>query len=173
MKNSNKTLTYASGIILIILGALFIISPKSMFESIVWITGVIIIALSIISIATSLSSKNVSSYFLVSSLLGLILGIVLLYNREGAIKIIPILLGIYLLITGISKLIIMAKANYKYDIMFPTVIKIVLGSICLFTPVIPIVITGIIIGIFLILTGITNLSNIKTNEVVYKVKVKK
>lgn len=171
MKNSSKNLTLTSGIVLLILGILFVISPKGMFESIVLITGIVIIGLSIISMITSINSNN--SYFTLTSILGLILGIVLLYNRDGAVKIIPVLLGIYLLVTGISKLILLAKANSKYDIMFPSVIKIVLGSICLFTPVIPIIITGIIIGVLLILSGITTLTNIKTNDVVYKVKVKK
>lgn len=171
MKN-NKILSWVCGIILIILGLLFIVSPKGMFESIVLITGVVIIGLSVISIIFSLDNKT-SSYFLGTSILGLILGIVLLYNRDSAIKMIPILLGIYLLITGITKIVMLSKTNAKYNIIFPSVIRVVLGSICLFTPIIPIVITGIIIGVLLTIAGINILTNIKTDDIVYKIKVKK
>ena len=50
---------------------------------------------------------------------------------------------------------------------------IILGIICFSIPIIPITFVGIVIGIMLILSGISTITNYKTDEVIYKVKVKK
>jgi uncharacterized membrane protein HdeD (DUF308 family) len=49
----------------------------------------------------------------------------------------------------------------------------VLGIICFGTPIIPISIFGIFIGIVLVLSGINIITNANNSTTVYKVKVKK
>lgn len=171
---NNKTVTYFLGGILIALGVLFIISPSGVFESIVLIAGIAIIAVSAIGIILSFAGKDaLSSYFLGSSIIGLIFGIVLINNTESAIKIIPVLLGIWLFITGISTTAYMSKQGSSLVSMTSPITRMILGLICFIAPVIPISIVGIYIGIVLILSGINTITNVKNEEIVYKVKVKK
>lgn len=170
----NKKITYVLGALLIALGVLFIISPSGVFESIVSFIGIAIIAISAIGIISALFGKDASfSYFLGSSIVGLIFGIVLINNTDSAIKIIPVLLGIWLFITGISTTNYMSKQGSSLVSMTSPITRMILGIICFIAPVIPISIVGIYIGVVLVLAGINTITNVKNEEIVYKVKVKK
>lgn len=170
--NKKNTITYVLGALLIAFGVIFILTPSTAFKSIASAIAIVIILLSVVSIITALNEKNKTPYFLTTPILGIIFGIIILANKDSAIKIIPILLGIYLLVTSISTLL-MIDNNKNKELMFKTIVKLILGIIFILTPIVPIVITGIIIGIFLVLTGITTITDVKDNEIVYKVKVKK
>ena len=171
---NNKTITYIMGAVLIALGVIFIISPKNTFESIVLFGGIAIIAFSSIGILLSFFGKDASSsYYIGSSVLGLIFGIILVINTDSAVKIIPILLGIWLFISGLSTTMFMSKTGSSLVSMTTPITRMILGLICFIAPVIPISIVGIYIGIVLVLSGINTITNVKNEEVVYKVKVKK
>lgn len=170
----NKKITYVLGALLIALGVLFIISPNGVFESIVLFIGIAIMIVSVIGILSAFFSKDASSsYFLGSSIIGLIFGVVLINNTSSAIRIIPVLLGIWLFITGISTTVYMSKQGSNLVSMTSPITRMILGVICFVAPVIPISIVGIYIGIILVLAGINTITNVKSEEIVYKVKVKK
>ena len=170
----NKKITYVFGALLIALGVIFILSPKGVFQSIVLALGIIIIAFSSLGIFLSFFGKSASSsYFLGSSVLGLIFGIILISNTDSAVKTIPILLGLWLFISGISTTIFMSKSGYKLTEMVTPITRMILGLICFSAPIIPISVVGIFIGVVLVLSGINTITNVKNEEVVYKVKVKK
>ena len=170
---SNNKITNLFGIILIIVGFIFIISPKGVFESIVFVVGITIIAYSAFAILISIFGNNYSSYFITSSIIGLIFGIILISNTDGAVKIIPILLGLWLFISGLSTTLLMYKSGTKLSLMTSPITRIILGLICFMTPVIPITFFGIFIGVILVLSGINTVTNSKNEEIVYKVRVKK
>ena len=89
-----KTWNYIFGALLIIFGIIFIISPQGTFQSIVLAGGIILITYAIVSLLGAIISKNpYASYSIGSSIIGLIFGIILVNNTEGAVKLIPILLG--------------------------------------------------------------------------------
>lgn len=169
---NNKKFTYVCGALLIALGVLFVLSPKGVFESIVLFAGISIIAISAFGIILSLSKES-TSYFIGSSILGLIFGIILVSNTDSAVKTIPILLGLWLFISGVSTTIYMSKMGSKLTTMTSSITRIILGLICFMAPVIPISIVGIFIGVILVLSGISLITNVKDEEIVYKVKVKK
>ena len=171
---NNKKLTYVFGALLIALGVIFILSPKGVFESIVLFGGIAIIAFSALGILVSIFGKDASSsYFLGSSILGLIFGIILVSNTSSAVNIIPGLLGIWLFISGLSTTILMSKSGSNLVSMTTPITRMILGLICFSAPIIPISIFGIFIGVVLILSGINTITNVKSEEIVYKVKVKK
>lgn len=170
----DKKATYVFGALLIALGVIFILSPKEVFESIVLFGGIGIIVFCVIGIIyTFLGKDPASSYLLGSFILGLIFGIILVANTDSAIKVAPVLLGIWLFITGLSTTLYMSKMNTKLVDMAVPITRLLLGLICFIAPVIPISIVGIYIGIVLVLSGINTITNVKNEEVVYKVKVKK
>lgn len=170
---SNKRLSYVLGALFIAFGVLFILSPSGVFESIVVFAGAALIIFSVFGVVSSLFGKSISSYYLGSSLLGLIFGILLVTNTSSAVKIIPVLLGIYLFISGLTTTLMMSKVGSSLTSMVSPITRLILGLICFSFPIIPISIFGVFIGIVFILSGINTITNTKSEEVVYKVKVKK
>lgn len=172
--NNNNKITYLFGSLLIAIGVIFIISPTGVFETIAFAGGTVLIIFSALGLIVSIFGKGtLSQYYIASTIIGLIFGIILINNTDSAIKIIPVLLGIWLFISGLSTTIAMSKSGSKLISMTTPITRIILGLVCLLTPVIPIVITGIFIGIILILSGINTITNAKNEETIYKVKIKK
>ena len=131
----NKNITYFTGGLLLIIGIIFILSPKSAFESIVLGSGIAIIVFSAGGILYSFLGKDpTSSYFLSSSILGLIFGIILVTNAESTIKLISVLLGIWLFVTGLSTTLQMSKLNSNLSTMSMPITRLILGIICILTP---------------------------------------
>lgn len=171
---NKKVSSYIFGALLIVFGLIFILSPESAFETIVLIAGISLIVYGGLKILLALKSDNpYASYTVAGSIFSIIFGIILIGNQNAAIKVIPILLGIWLLISGITTLLFLLKTNSDRKLIIRPVLKIIVGAIAFLLPVIPIIATGIVLGVILILSGITTIMNIKDEEVVYKVKVKK
>lgn len=170
---NNRKLTYLLGGLLIAFGVIFIMSPKGVFESIVLFAGIAIIVFSVLGILISFFGNESTSYFIGSSVLGLVFGIILVSNTDSAVKTIPVLLGLWLFISGLSTTILMTKTNSNLIAMTTPITRMILGLICFVTPVVPISIAGIFIGVVLVLSGINTITNVKNEEVVYKVKIKK
>ena len=165
---------YILGLLLIAFGIVLIVSPEGVFETIVLIAGIVLIVYASFGIIVSIVNKNpTSSYLIGSSIIGLVFGIILVTNTESATKVIPILLGIWLFLSGLTTTLFMLKSGKTIKQLINPLAKTILGLICFITPIIPITIAGIFIGVVLILSGITTMTNIKNDEVVYKVKVKK
>lgn len=170
----SKKGSYILGALLMMFGCLFIFSPTNTFETIVLIAGIIIILFNVIRILFALKSDDpYSAYSITGSVVGVIFGFILISSRDTAIKIIPVLLGIWLLITGISSLLFLLKSGANSSLIVRPILSIILGAITFAIPVIPVIATGIVMGIVLILAGVTTIVNIKDEEVIYKVKVKK
>lgn len=169
-----KTWTYVLGALLIAFGVMFILSPSGTFETIVLIAGIILILFNCLKILGTLKSNNIyTTYGITSSVIGIIFGIILIGNKETAIKVIPVLLGLWLLVSGISSLVFLTKTSKNKTQITKAVLKTILGIISFALPVIPVIGAGLIIGIVLILAGITTITNAKDDEVIYKVKIKK
>lgn len=166
---SKKTWTYVLGALLIGFGVTFILSPSETFESIVLIAGVLLLIFSGMKIVSSL--KTNTSY--TGSIIGIIFGLVLILNREAAVKVIPVLLGVWLLVSGLSSLAYLKNINGDSKLITKAILKAVLGFVALVLPVIPVIATGIVVGIILVLSGISTITNARDDEVIYKVKVKK
>ena len=89
------------------------------------------------------------------------------------IDVLTLLLGLWFLISGISSLIMLIKANVDNRELYKPILKIIVGTIAFIAPVIPVVTAGLVIGIVLIIAGVTTFINSNEDEVIYKVKVKK
>lgn len=171
---NNKKGSYVLGALLIAFGVLFILSPASTFANIVLFAGLVIILFSVIRILIALKSDDpYSVYSITGSIVGVIFGFILISNRETAIKIIPVLLGVWLLVTGITSLLFLLKSGANNSLITRPVLKILLGAITFSVPVLPVIATGIVLGILLVLAGVTTIVNVKDEEVIYKVRIKK
>ena len=171
---NKKNLNYILGIMLILFGTVFVVSPKATFETIVLAGGIILIIYAIIKIITLFRSSNsYVSYSIGSTVFSLLFGLVLVFNTEGAVKIIPMLLGIWLLVSGLSSLLFVLKITKNKRNIVISIIKVMLGLISFLLPVIPVIATGIFVGIVLVTIGVTTIISNKEDDNIYKVKVKK
>ena len=162
------------GIIFILFGIIFFFVPEGIFQTVVMIAGIIIILFGIIKMIMAISSNDSQrSYLITTSVLGIICGIILIVYRAATVKLISILIGISFFISGLSSLLFMLKSNVKGKILVKPIVKILIGLIAIMVPIVPIKMTGIVIGIILVVAGISILTTKKEDMVIYKVKVKK
>lgn len=168
----NKKISNVLGILLILIGAIFVISPKGVFESLFLVIGVFIIGVSLMFLISSIANKNTMNYYFGASIFGLIMGALLVSNTDFAVKFVPVFFGLWLFISGLTSTVIMSRNTSSLKGLAGPITRMVLGIICFGTPIIPISVFGIFIGIVLILSGINIMTN-SSNTTVYKVKVKK
>lgn len=171
---SKKICTIIFGILLMLFGTTFIVSSDKAFGSIVLVIGIILIVYASIGIVSAILSKNpYASFTIGSSILLLIFGIILVSNADGTVKIITIILGIWLFISGLSSLIFTAKITKDMKALVGPITRIILGVISFVIPSISTSFVGAFLGVILILSGISTIVNVKNEETIYKVKVKK
>ena len=169
---SKKIWTIIFGILLMLFGITFIMSPDKAFGSIV--IGIILIDYASIGIISAILSKNpYASFTIGSSILSLIFGIILVSNADGTVKIITIILGIWLFISGLSSLVFTTKITKDMKALVGPITRIILGVISFAIPIISTTFVGVFLGVILILSGISTIVNEKNEETIYKVKVKK
>ena len=162
------------GIIFILFGFIFIFVPESVFETVVMVSGIVLVAFSLLKLGATIKTDSpLKAYGITTSIIGILFGTILIIYKVATIKLIAILIGIWFFLSGLSSLLLMLKANNKGAILIKPIIKIAIGVIALLVPAIPIMAAGITIGIILIFAGVSILSTKKEDEVVYKVKVKK
>lgn len=152
--------------ILIILGLVFIILPSFFVNSIGIIAGSILIIVGLLGIILALitSSFLFSSIFsIIISVISLCFGITFLINPSLLVSILPILLIIYLLFSGFSKIFSFAKFNKdKYYIinLVVGIIFVTLGITLMFFIDEFNEIVAILFGVLLLLIGVSSLIEI-------------
>lgn len=167
--------SYIIGFLFIVFGIMFVLSPNGTFENIVFVFGLLAIIIGGFKILYSLKSDNVfASLNITGALLSIIFGIVLIVNREIAVKVIPIFIGGYLFVSSLPTLIFLIKNNSNKALVSKALLKTLIGALMLVLPALQVAFFGIVLGAFLILSGVTMIMNAKEDEeVIYKVRVKK
>ena len=170
-------ISYITALILIIGGIFFIANPTSTTYTVIHTIGILFIVIGIINILTSIIRKYdilLPGNYLVNGITSLIVGLILSINPESTIKIFATILGVWLLFNGITYLAFSINNNESLTSTssIKNIIKIFLGIIILFTPIVTVLFTSYIIGTLLVISGIYMIVDIKKNEKVYKVRVK-
>lgn len=177
---NKKIWTYVIAILCILGGVYLIIKPEQSFSNVVYYVGLAILIAGILKIISSLFNKESilmpGNYFF-TGVINTLFGIILMSNSHATIKIIPIFVGIWLILSGTSGLaaiINLGRNNNKFNNqdLIINIVKLILGIIVLTTPIISIIFTGWIIGIILVGTGVYLIFNSLKDRKIYKVKVK-
>lgn len=177
MKNYKN---YIIAILLIIGGIYLIIKPNMTFQNLIFYVGLIMLIVGIpkvlVSITSSLSMLMPGSYFLSGGLTALF-GLILMLNKSSAVNIVPKIIGAWLIITSLSNIALYLNLNSKTkgkDIkdLIKNIVILVLGILCLTTPIITIIFVGSVVGLILIAAGIYMIITTYQNKNVYKVKIK-
>ena len=174
---SKKFWTYLIGILLIIGGSYLLFNPKQTFSTLVYYMGLAILIYGLVRLISSIINKATLTpgSGLSTAIINTIFGIILMKNSEATLKIIPIFISIWLIISASTELAILFKyKNVHLDasLIVSNLGKLILG-LCVFTmPIIPVIFTGWILGVILIIIGIYTVVNYKEKDSVYKVKIK-
>lgn len=176
--------TYVIGALFLAGSVLLILNPEHSLADLVYYVGIVLLITGILKIISSIVNKvyfTLGSSF-ISGIWNFIFGVLLISNADSTIKIIPVLIGLWLIITSVSGLIMMfnfrlmfANRNTQINtrMLFTSILKLVLGIIVLTTPIISIVFSGVFLGIVLVVIGIVTITSYKDDDSkVYKVKVK-
>lgn len=155
-------------IILIVAGACFIFFPSSALALALRITGAIICAFRIYKICVLLARYERTRaivFLILNDVLLLICGLMLLVNPTGAIRIVCLVIGVWLIISSGTNLFLLSQLKKSRRIWCKItlyIIEILIGFILVLYPSPLAKLIGAILGIGLLMRGITQLLDKKT-----------
>lgn len=172
-----KVWTYIIGFLCIVGGVFLVVSPGQSISMLIYYVGLVLLATGILKVLSSIISKKyfVPDSSFLSGVWNVIFGLILMFNQGLTMSVIPTFIGLWLIITSLSSLIVMFNFRKTYldtRRLFTCIFKLIVGIVVLTTPILLAVLSGVLIGIVLILIGVwTIVSNLKKDKV-YKVRVK-
>lgn len=171
-------ITYVIGAILIAGGILLLINPHGSINSIVKCIGLVLGITGLVKFFYALySNSNDKGEAIFSGVVNLTAGLILYLNSTGATRLISIVLGLWLVLSSASALVIVAIGNKKNLLsnkpFIVNAVKLLVGIIIIVTPVVTWIFTGLAMGIILIIIGIYVIISGMGEKSIYKVKVKK
>lgn len=160
-----KTLIAISGILLIILGILFIANPGSALTTMAWLIGFTTLLAGIIELTAVLNAQEMipnSGTRVLSAVFQIIVGFILLANKWLVAVSLPIMFSIWVMIEGIIvvvKAFDYKKVEYKWwwCVLLLGVAGAILGFCALVNPVKTGVLLSILVGIGVLTEGISYL----------------
>lgn len=177
---SKKIWNFIIGLVLIIGGAILLVNPEQSFSKLVFFVGIVLLLTGIIKIIYAFLNRDyvyLPGNVFMSGFLNALFGFVLIFNPDTTTKIISIFIGIWLLSTSLSSLVLLLnmKGNdyFSQTMLVTNILKFIVGLLVLVTPIISVLFTGVFLGLFLIVVGVCAIFNYKDEEKIYKVKVKK
>lgn len=127
-------------LIFIATGIFLLMRPETAINIVCYVIGVILILWGVISIIQFFSNKNSKDYLSVSFIFGsfvFIFGIIVLIKPNIIASIIPLLLGIWMVINGVTKLsyaLTINKENNAALSIIGSIAIIILGILMIFNP---------------------------------------
>lgn len=158
MKNILEKVFIVEGIIFALVGILFLFNPISSFIITVNVSSILLICAGIFSVIRSFGRDDVL-WGIINGAITIIFGIVLLIYPIDTAGTLIMFYGIWALVRGIYLLIISFKRG-DFGTNYTTtynVLLILLGLLILFLPIDIVSYTSYIIGIYLLVTGISEI----------------
>ena len=127
-------------IIFIAIGIFLLLKPETAINIICYVLGVLLILWGVVSMVQFFSDKTSESYLSISFIFGafvFIFGLIILIKPEIIASIIPLLLGIWMLINGVTKLsysLTINKLSNATVSIIGSIFIIILGVLLIFNP---------------------------------------
>lgn len=152
------------GALYILLGIVALVIPETMERLLGFLIGAVLIIAGAVSMISYLLRDAHQNYYhndFLHGLVGILLGIVVLYKVDIIISLIPFLLGTLVLVSGLSKLqdvIDLKRLEYGNWIfmLVLAVVNIILGLVLIFNPMAVAALLFRLLGVGLIFSGITD-----------------
>ncbi len=156
--------TLLMGVLYILLGIVALVIPETMERLLGFLIGAVLIIAGAVSMISYLLRDAHQNYYhndFLHGLLGILLGIVVLYKVDIIISLVPFLLGTLVLVSGLSKLqdvIDLKRLEYGNWIfmLVLAIINIALGLVLIFNPMAIANLLFRLLGVGLIFSGITD-----------------
>lgn len=164
-------------IILFLLGLLLLLKPEVTLHAISYTIGTILIVWGIIPVISFFTNKEKETYLEFNFVIGvfaLIFGLIVMLNPNMIGSIIPLLLGIWMIINGITKLsyaLSIKDSNSTVSTIIPLLI-LVCGIILIFNPFGAAVAITKLVGIFLLIYSILDIIECFSIKKAVKLSVK-
>ncbi len=181
IKNMYKTSMIFS-IILFIVGLFLLIKPETTLYAISYIIGILLILWGIVPVISFLTDKERKSYLefdFICGVFALIFGLIIIINPDMIGSIIPLLIGIWMVINGVTKLEYSINLK-KYEVnsnnsIIISLIILICGIVLIINPFKGAVILTKIIGLFILIYSVLDIiechtlkKTVKTVEKTYK-----
>ena len=155
LKRTNWTDIVIS-MLFVLIGALFIIRPIEMMSVISIILGTMLFLIGILKLVDYFTSKDKEDYLLTIALVSVILGVIVLFCSDIISGIFRILLGIWIIVSGIRNFqtaLVWKEVKSKLwtTTVFCSLLMIVAGIVILVSTTLAFRIVGIVIVIYAIL----------------------
>jgi len=127
-------------ILFIAIGIFLLLKPETAINIICYVLGVLLILWGVVSMIQFFSDKTSESYLSISFIFGafmFIFGLIILIKPEIIASIIPLLLGIWMLINGVTKLsysLTINKLSNATVSIIGSILIIILGVLLIFNP---------------------------------------
>ena len=153
-----------SSVVLLVVGFFLVLRPASTLSLISYVLGGILVIIGTTSLVNYYKDKkSVSTFELIYGAISLIAGLVLILNPKALASLIPFVLGVWIVISSLKKL------KYIWDIndsknkswttsLVITIIMLVLGIILIFNPFEGAVAITRMIGVFVIIYAILDIT---------------
>lgn len=166
MKNTFvKAMWLISGILLVFAGIVTMVNPSSSVEAIAFVLGLAMLISGAFNVIIYVTTKHVvfgAGWVLVDGVLECILAIFLFCNHYLAAMAIPMVFGMWVIFSGISRLITsfdlkkLGLANWWWLAIIAAV-ELGFGFISFLNPVVASIAMGIILGLFFIIQGVASI----------------
>ena len=164
-----KGLTIVSGIIMIAAGAFFFINPGQTFMTMAFVIGTVMALCGIIHVLAYVIGRTPhgkgdnNGWILIDALLTLLLGILVLFNQLTVDMAIPMVFGMWVLVSGLLRLEAASRidrqrkpGNFKATLI-TGVITVVMGLLGFINPFVTYVSIIPILGFFMLIQGINSI----------------
>lgn len=158
-----QVLWLVSGIILIFAGVVSILNPASTIVSIAFVLGLALCISGLFSIIIYVMIKRYnmgSGFILIDGIITFIVGLFILFNKFITAQAIPFIFGMWVLFSGVARLINSfdikkARISSWWGVSLIGLAEIILGFISFFNPIIAAFTISVLVGMFLIAHGIS------------------
>lgn len=154
-----------SGVVLILAGVILLFFPEAMTKTIAYMAAILLICMGIAQIIGYLRYDPGMGRYSSGVVLGgffIILGLLVYYKAEALISIIPIILGIIIVVSGVAKLqqaidLARMKASRWSTVLAGALLNIILGGVIVFNPFSTVMTLLRFVGIGLIYSGLSDI----------------
>ena len=152
----------ASAVACVALGVVFLIWPQQITSFIAYIVGALLIAFGAIQAITKIVNNENRSSGLLIGLLILIIGIWIIVHPQTAVSLIPMVIGVVLVVSGIQEMSLAITAknvdSTKWGWMIAgAALTILFGLICICVAFNIVTIAMRLLGLFLIYDGVSSM----------------
>jgi membrane protein HdeD len=163
MKKSTMINWFIASLLLVVAGIVCLCLPvDTTLSTFAYIIGAIVLIVGIIEVVVyfTVGMYIGSGFLLVNGIITMILGVLLLSNKDVTVAVLPYIFGMWFIIEGITELSLSLtglklRLSYSWVITVLSCLEIIFGVVAMFYPVASSISLVVLVGIFLLIEGVS------------------